>query len=61
MACKKSELLSAINSFGAARSTGDRNLLAYSVQLVGELLETLEFDPEEKTATEGEANDDQPE
>jgi hypothetical protein len=60
MACKKSELVSAINSFGAARSTGDGNLVAFSGRLIGELLEKLEFDPEEETTTEGEASDNQP-
>ena len=61
MACKKSELVSAINSFGAARSTGDGNLVAFSGRLIGELLEKLEFDPEEETITEGETSDNQPE
>lgn len=50
MACKKSELISAINSFGAARASGDPNLVAYAGNLVGNLLETLEFDAEEATA-----------
>ena len=61
MACKKSELVSAINSFGAARSTGDGNLVAFSGRLIGELLEKLEFDPEEETTTEEESSDNQPE
>ena len=55
MACKKSELVSAINSFGAARASGDSNLQAFAAQLVGEYIETLEFaeeDPEEKEAVE---------
>lgn len=51
MACKKSELISAINSFGAARATGDGNLIAFSGNLLGQLLETLEFDAEDE-ATE---------
>lgn len=51
MACKKSELISAINSFGAARTTGDGNLIAFSGNLLGQLLETLEFDAEDE-ATE---------
>jgi hypothetical protein len=51
MACKKSELVSAINSFGAARATGDGNLIAFSGNLLGQLLETLEFAAEEE-ATE---------
>ena len=51
MACKKSDLISAINSFGAARATGDGNLIAFSGNLIGQLIETLEFAPEEE-ATE---------
>ena len=46
MACKKSELISAINSFGAARATGDGNLVAFAGNLIGQLIETLEFAPE---------------
>ena len=49
MACKKSELISAINSFGAARATGDGNLIAFSGNLIGQLIETLEFEAEEET------------
>ena len=48
MACKKSELISAINSFGAARATGDGNLIAFSGNLIGQLIETIEFDAEEE-------------
>ena len=47
MACKNFELISAINSFGAASSTSDRNLIVFSGNLIGQLIETLEFDPEE--------------
>ena len=57
MACKKSELVSAINSFGDARSTADGNLVNFAARLIGELLETLEFDTEEE-ATENEVSDD---
>lgn len=46
MACKKSELISAINSFGSARATGDGNLIAFAGNLIGKLVETLEFEPE---------------
>jgi hypothetical protein len=52
MACKKSELVSAINSFGSARATGDGNLIAFSVNLIGQLIDTLEFEPEEVPAEE---------
>ena len=57
MGCKKSELVSAINSFAAARASNDANLIQFSGQLVGQYIETLEFEPE----AEGEDNDDQPE
>jgi hypothetical protein len=52
MACTKAELISAINSFGAARATGDGNLVAFAGNLIGQLIETLEFAPENQ---EGEA------
>lgn len=48
MACKKSELISAINSFAAARVSNDGNLIVFSGNLVGQLIETLEFEPEEE-------------
>lgn len=47
MTCKKSELISAVNSFGFARATGDGNLIDFSVNLLTQLIETLEFAPEE--------------
>jgi len=58
MACKKSELISAINSFAAARASNDANLIQFSGQLVGQYIETLEFEPEAETE---ENNDDQSE
>jgi hypothetical protein len=60
MACKKSELISAINSFGAARATGDGNLIAFSGNLIGQLIETLEFEPEEEVAEEVEVKEAEP-
>lgn len=54
MACKKSEIVSAINSFGAARATGDGNLIAFSGNLISQLLDTIEFEPETETTEEGE-------
>ena len=48
MTCKKSDLVSAINSFGSARATGDGNLIAFAGNLIGQLLETIKFDPEEE-------------
>jgi hypothetical protein len=58
MACKKSELISAINSFAAARASNDGNLIQFSGQLLGQYVETLEFEPEAETK---ENNDDQSE
>jgi hypothetical protein len=52
MACKKSELVSAINSFGSARASGDGNLIAFAANMIGSLIDTIEFEPEEPEATE---------
>jgi hypothetical protein len=52
MACTKSQLVSAINSFGSARATGDGNLIAFSANLIGQLIDTIEFAPEEETQAE---------
>lgn len=37
-----------INSFGNARASGDQNLIRYSADALGDLLETLEFSPEKQ-------------
>lgn len=47
MVCKKSELVSAINSFGSARASGDGNLIVLSANLLGTILDTIEFSPED--------------
>ena len=60
MACKKSELISAINSFGAARATGDGNLIAFSGNLIGQLIETIEFAPEEEVVEDTEVKEAEP-
>jgi len=60
MACKKSALVSAINSFGSARATGDGNLIAFSVNMIGQLIDTLEFEPEEEPAEEVEVKEAEP-
>ena len=52
MVCKKSELVSAINSFAAARATGDNNLIAMSAQLVQTAVDSLEFAPETEEEAE---------
>ena len=49
MSCKKSELVSAINSFAAAGTTNDANLISMSATVLQGLVETLEFSPEEET------------
>ena len=54
MACKKSELVSAINSFGSARATGDPNLVNFAAGLIGQLLDTLEFGAEEDVSPDTE-------
>ena len=57
MPCTNSELIAAINSFGAARTTGDANLLNYSATAVSQLVDTLEFAPEpeqDEASTEAE-------
>jgi hypothetical protein len=54
MACTKSQLISAINSFGAARATSDGNLIAFAGNLINQLIETLEFAPEETEKVSGE-------
>ena len=47
MACTKSQLVSAINSFGAARASGDYNLINFAANAIGQLIDTLEFAEEE--------------
>jgi hypothetical protein len=52
MACKKSELISAINSFAAARAANDPNLVAFGSQLVSQYVDTLEYAPEDDSEDE---------
>ena len=47
MACKKSELVAAINSFASARVSGDPTLLSFSAKLVEQCIESLEYAAEE--------------
>ena len=61
MTCKKSELISAINSFGAARASDDLNLVQLAAQYISQLINTLEFEPEEEEIVSEEDNEDQPE
>ncbi len=52
MSCKQSELIAAINSFSAAVVSNDPNLKAFSSQLLGTIINKIEFDPEEETEVE---------
>ena len=47
MPCKKSELASAINSYAAARVSGDANLINFGASAVSAMLDTLEFAEED--------------
>ena len=49
---KKSEFVSAINSFAAAARSGDGNLMQFSVNLLQSLVEGIEFAPEEEAEAE---------
>ena len=52
MPCKKSELVSAINSYAAARVSADANLINVSGGWIQKLVETLEYAPEDPEAEE---------
>ena len=52
MACKRSELISAINTFSAARISDDKTLLNFAASVVFKLLDTLEFEPEDEVVEE---------
>ena len=51
MACTKSQLVSAINSFVSARLSGDGNLINFSANLISQCIDSLEFAPEEIETT----------
>lgn len=53
MACKKSELIAAINSYASARLTGDAPLINAAASMLQPLIESLEYAEEDK-ASEGE-------
>ncbi len=57
MACKKSELVQAINTYTNARVSQDPNLIQFGSNLLGQFLGTLEFAEEEEPATEEESSD----
>ena len=52
MPCKKSELVAAVNSFATARATADQPLQQMSAQYLQQLVDTLEFSPEEEPEAE---------
>ena len=49
---KKSEFVSAINSFAAASQSGDGNLMQFSVNLLQSLMQGIDFAPEEEESVE---------
>lgn len=55
MACTKRQLVEAINSYAAARATGDGNLINMSAQLLQTAIDSLEFSEEEEVAEKSEA------
>ena len=55
MACKKSELAQAINTYTNARVSGDPNLVNFASNLLTQYLDTLEYAEEEVEAAEPEA------
>ena len=48
MACKKSELAQAINTYTSARVSGDANLVNFASSLLTQYMDTLEYAEEEK-------------
>ena len=58
MACKKSELAQAINTYASARISGDPNLVNFASNLLTQYLDTLEYAEEEEVEpTEEPASD----
>lgn len=55
MACTKRQLVESINSYAAARATGDGNLINMSAQLLQASIDSLEFEPEPETEVAEEA------
>jgi len=51
MACKKSSLVTAINSYVAARLTNDNPLINAAASMLQPLLDSIEYAPEEDEAT----------
>jgi hypothetical protein len=56
MACTKGELVSAINSYAAARLTNDAPLTKMAAEKLQAIVETLDFAPEPVEAEEPESD-----
>lgn len=54
MACKKSELVAVINSYAAARASGDAILMNAAAALLQPLVDSLDYAPEEEPKAEEE-------
>ena len=50
MYCTKTDLVTAINSYAAARATGDGPLIQMAATKLTEIVDTLEFSNEPETA-----------
>ena len=48
MACKKSELVAAVNSYASARLTGDAPLVKMAAEALQNIVDTLKFAPEDE-------------
>jgi hypothetical protein len=57
MACKKSEFVTAVNSYSVARSTGDANLTNLSGKILSDLIDTLDFAEEEEDKSDTELSE----
>jgi hypothetical protein len=54
MACKKSELIAAINSYVSARLTGDTPLINAAAAMLQPVLDSLDYASEEESQSETE-------
>jgi hypothetical protein len=55
MACKKSELVAGINSYVAARLTGDAPLINAAASMLQPLLDSIDYEPEDEAPEAPEA------
>jgi hypothetical protein len=55
MACKKSELVAAVNSYASARLTGDAPLVKMAAEALQTAVDSLEFAEEDPETAETEA------